>query len=542
MQIFNHLPVPAIHLNVDGRMLNINDQAKSLLNIHDNVEDRPFFTRYIDAAELISFGQFFNKLLPQITQSYSTSLILPGQKSIPVTIDASCTETGKRLFVIHSNVSCKPVCAENCLRSKMLDAQYQYNPCGILLVNDCMEMTSFNREFINIWKIPQHIQDSRDEEASLRSVLDKLIDPDGFLARVRELYEKRDEISTDEISLLDGRVLYRHTYPIYNNDEYLGRVWYFLDITSLKIAQYQVEKQQIFQNAILEHIQDGIIACDALGNLSHFNRASRKLYSNNHDAAVPDHLDQLKVLAADEHTPLPAQANPLAMALAGERVNNVEVTIMPQPGVVHSFRVNGQAMHDGYGNKLGAVISLHDITDLNRVKEQLRYMAYHDALTGLPNRRLFHDLLLQSLKHPHRYNQHVAVLFLDLDNFKRVNDIHGHSRGDMMLSQVADTLQGCLRESDILCRWGGDEFVIGLLESAGVESIMSVAEKICQRVLNCIEGEQKECQITVSIGISIYPTHGSEPDLLIRNADMAMYRAKKVGKNRCELFSPENLK
>ena len=133
-------------------------------------------------------------------------------------------------------------------------------------------------------------------------------------------------------------------------------------------------------------------------------------------------------------------------------------------------------------DKLGAVISLHDITDLTKAKEQLKFMAYHDALTGLPNRRLFHDLLLQNLKQAARNNQKVGVLFLDMDNFKSVNDTHGHLAGDKLLIEVGKTLESCLRESDILCRWGGDEFVIGILENHEDEEILKVAQKICQTV------------------------------------------------------------
>src|SRR5512133_1163706 len=104
-------------------------------------------------------------------------------------------------------------------------------------------------------------------------------DPEGFLDRVSELYRNPDEVSTDQLYLRDGRVLYRHTHPIYTSGSYLGRFWYYLDITPFKAAQYQMERQRIFHNAILENIQDGIVACDADGNISLFNRASRHLYS-----------------------------------------------------------------------------------------------------------------------------------------------------------------------------------------------------------------------------------------------------------------------
>jgi diguanylate cyclase (GGDEF)-like protein len=105
---------------------------------------------------------------------------------------------------------------------------------------------------------------------------------------------------------------------------------------------------------------------------------------------------------------------------------------------------------------------------------------------------------------------------------------------------MPETLRTCLRDSDIICRWGGDEFVIGLLASSANDEVIAVAEKICAKVLENISKKDRSFQVSVSVGIAMYPAHGTEPDLLIRNADMAMYRAKRLGKNRCELFLPKD--
>ena len=301
-----------------------------------------------------------------------------------------------------------------------------------------------------------------------------------------------------------------------------------------------MERQRIFHNAILENIQDGIVACDAAGNICLFNRASRHLYSQTLSEPKPVHFSELEHYAPDDISPIPPTETPLAKALAGATLKNEEVVIF-RKHTQHTLRVNGQAMYNSEGEKLGAVISLHDITDLNRVKEQLRFMAYHDALTGLPNRRLFHDLLQHSLRHAQRHNEQVGVLVLDLDNFKTVNDVFGHDAGDQILQEVADSLRQFLRGSDILCRWGGDEFVIALLESGHTNGVEKVAIKLCEKVLERVLNTGTYCRLSVSVGIAMYPRHGTEPDLLIRNADMAMYRAKRLGRNRCEVFHPDDL-
>ena len=233
------------------------------------------------------------------------------------------------------------------------------------------------------------------------------------------------------------------------------------------------------------------------------------------------------------------ELNPLRKVLNGETIENEEIAVTTFSGKEYTLRINGQSIMHERSDRIGAVMSLHDITDINEAKEQLKFLAYHDPLTALPNRRLFHDLLLQNLKQAARNDQKVGVLFLDMDNFKSINDSHGHEVGDTLLKEVGEILKSCLRDSDLLCRWGGDEFIIGLPENYGSDDIVRVAEKICRTVLQRIKEINSTFHISVTIGIAISPDHGTTPDRLIRNADVTMYHAKKLGKNRCELFSKE---
>lgn len=407
------------------------------------------------------------------------------------------------------------------------------------MVNTKMEMLSYNDEFLKMWEIPAHVQQSRDEDASLKCVMDKVADPEHFIAKIESLYANSTDVSTDEIELKDGRVFYRHTYPIHNLDTYLGRVWYFLDISPLQQAQLQIEKQQIFQKTILENVQDGIISCNAKGKIDLMNYAARQFYGFTMTSPIGLDIEKLVQFKTDRITPLSGTKHPLRRALNGHSIENEEIVVTPKDGKEHTFRVNGHSMRHDNTESIGAVVSLHDITDLNEAKEQLQFMAYHDPLTTLPNRRLFHDLLLQNLKQADRNIQKVGVLFLDMDNFKSINDLYGHDAGDELLIEVGKTLQTCLRESDLICRWGGDEFVIALLENYGSDDIVKVADKICKTVLQRIKHENSLFNVSVTIGIAISPENGKDPDRLIRNADVAMYHAKKLGKNRCELFSKE---
>jgi diguanylate cyclase (GGDEF)-like protein len=172
-----------------------------------------------------------------------------------------------------------------------------------------------------------------------------------------------------------------------------------------------------------------------------------------------------------------------------------------------------------------------------RHAERVEYLAYHDGLTGLPNRSLFTRLLSQSLSEAHRYNKQLAVSFLDLDRFKQINDTLGHEAGDQLLKEVATRLRGCVRDSDTVARLGGDEFVVLLPELRDGTYAATVAQKILTAISRPFILIGQEFRVTASIGISAYPQDGLDEQTLTKNADIAMYQAKAEGKNNFQFYS-----
>lgn len=172
-----------------------------------------------------------------------------------------------------------------------------------------------------------------------------------------------------------------------------------------------------------------------------------------------------------------------------------------------------------------------DITHRHRREEQIRHLALHDGLTGVANRRLMLERLQQLLALSAKQSHGIAVLFLDLDGFKTVNDHHGHEMGDHVLQTVAQRLQGLLRASDTVARLGGDEFVILLHQTESSEAVGAIAERIMAAIRQPISGQDVVVTVGVSIGIALYPQHGSQPAQLLTLADQAMYRAKRQGKH-----------
>jgi diguanylate cyclase (GGDEF)-like protein/PAS domain S-box-containing protein len=179
-----------------------------------------------------------------------------------------------------------------------------------------------------------------------------------------------------------------------------------------------------------------------------------------------------------------------------------------------------------------------DISAQKQREAQLHFLATHDPLTELPNRTLFRDRLNQAILRAQRSQRLVAVLFIDLDNFKAVNDTYGHDKGDRVLQAVARRLSGCIRQSDTIARSGGDEFT-GLIEDlTNLYGAVTVAENILAVLSKPFRLEQEEFYITASVGISIYPIDGSSGDVLIQKSDVAMYRAKSLGKNDYQFHTP----
>ncbi|MCF6156034.1 MAG: EAL domain-containing protein [Candidatus Brocadia sp.] len=178
-----------------------------------------------------------------------------------------------------------------------------------------------------------------------------------------------------------------------------------------------------------------------------------------------------------------------------------------------------------------------EIEERKRVEEKIKHMAFHDTLTSLPNRLLFNDRLTLSLAHVHRTNEKLAVMFLDLDRFKSINDTLGHSVGDLLLHEIANRLRRCIREEDTVARFAGDEFTLLLLGINESEDVSNIARKILDTIQQPLMIREHELYISTSIGIAIYPNDGADAETLLKNADTAMYHAKEQGRNNYQFYT-----
>ena len=311
----------------------------------------------------------------------------------------------------------------------------------------------------------------------------------------------------------------------------LSTTKYYLD-ASLK-------SKSDFLEAVINNISGGVIVCNSKEALTLQNSTITKLYGPmlNKLTSIGEWAKAHPLYKADDET-TKLDEYPLFSALQGKEVKDIEVIMKDYKGKKHVMSVDGSQLRDTEDENMGALIVLNDISQRKDDEELLRYRATHDMLTDLPNKTLLLDRLNQAIVTANRQNTKVSVIFIDLDNFKYINDALGHSIGDQLLKVVAKRFKALLRASDTLARFGGDEFVIVVTDQEDVHnSIRGLLERILASIAEPYVVQKHKLNITCSIGFSTFPESGKDVETLLKNADNAMYQAKEKGKNNYQFFN-----
>ncbi|MBC7906489.1 MAG: EAL domain-containing protein [Rhodospirillaceae bacterium] len=309
------------------------------------------------------------------------------------------------------------------------------------------------------------------------------------------------------------------------------------ELTNANLALSGERSELLLAASVFENTIEGIVVVDAAGIILSVNTAFCTITGY----AVPDVVgQQFQRFQSDANEPAFYAA--IRHALTHHRHWEGEVWSRRKDGTPFlgwatlslipedAERVKG----GGSGRRYLAVFN--DITELRRKDEHIHHLAYHDPLTGLPNRRLLQDRLNHAVAVAERHAQSLALIFIDVDQFKTINDSLGHEVGDTLLELVAERLVGSVRSMDTVCRWGGDEFVVMIENCQGIEDVRQVADKILSSLSGPMDLHVATIHSSVSLGISLFPQDGNEPTLLMRNADAALYEAKIAGRNRYHFF------
>lgn len=299
------------------------------------------------------------------------------------------------------------------------------------------------------------------------------------------------------------------------------------DITKRQQAQ---TKLQLCAN-VFTHAREGIAITDASGTIIEVNETFIQVTGYSRDELIGQNP---RMLQSGRQTAAFYEAMWNDLSINGHWTG--EIWNRRKNGELYAELLTISDVRDENDNILNYVALFTDITQMKEHQQQLEYIAHYDILTGLPNRALLADRLSQAMLHTQRSNRLLAVLFVDLDGFKAVNDQHGHDIGDQLLIKVAQRMQGALRSGDTLARLGGDEFVAVLVDLGKLEDCEPVLERLLKAASKSVIINNAEMHVSASIGVTLYPQDPVDTDQLIRHADQAMYIAKQIGKNRYHLF------
>lgn len=292
------------------------------------------------------------------------------------------------------------------------------------------------------------------------------------------------------------------------------------------------ERTQITLNSISE----AVLTTDLQGNVTYLNVVAEAMTGWPRKDAVGRPLAEVfKVIDSETHE---TALNPAQRAIEEDRSIGLTMdsVLIRRDGSESTIEDSSTPIHNRNGQVTGAVIVFHDVSQSRAMAQKMSHLAQHDFLTGLPNRLLLMERLSQAIGLAQRHHKQVALLFLDLDYFKHINDSLGHAVGDQLLQSVAHRLRAGVRSTDTVCRQGGDEFVILLTDIEQLEDVAHIAEKLLATLAAPQHIGGHELHVTLSIGISIYPDDGNDVDTVIQNADTAMYHAKANGRNNYQFF------
>ncbi len=309
------------------------------------------------------------------------------------------------------------------------------------------------------------------------------------------------------------------------------------EIAGRKRAEEEIKRLSRQYELILKFADVGILGIDLRGTITFVNEAAAAMLGYEKQALVGKNAHATLHYARPDGTAYPPEQCPIYAAERERTIRSGEEVFWKKDGTGFPIEFQSIPIHeDGIG---GAVLTFRDITERKRMEEDIRHMAHHDVLTGLPNRRLFINLIKVEAAQARRHRAKLAVMFLDLDRFKEVNDTLGHEVGDLLLKEVAGRLRSTMRESDTIARIGGDEFNIILADVDNPEYAARAAQKILKEIQRPFAIRGHELNVSTSLGISIFPDDSGDLDTLLRYADIAMYHAKERGRNRFQFYSPD---
>lgn len=388
-------------------------------------------------------------------------------------------------------------------------------------------LADFQRALVETTPVPIRVEDAQGRALICNPAFEALFDGQELPKPASPVFPHPANPQVYEANMLSSQQEWRsviiHWAPFTppGSDE-PGVISAILDITERK----QNEERLRLAETVFQTAADAIMVTDAAGVIQSVNPAFTHITGYVHEEAIGQ---TPRLLKSERHD---AQFYARFWRILAENGRwSGEMWQRRKNGQTYPAWESIEAVRDPDGQIVQYVAFFSDITQRKLAEQEIFFRANYDPLTGLPNRSLLHERIDQALKRAHRHGQRVALMFLDLDRFKQVNDTLGHACGDALLHQAADRLKNCIRETDTVARYSGDEFVLVLVDMTHDRDAHALAEKVIDRIAEPFHLNGNVIHIGVSIGIVLYPDHDADAATLLRYADLAMYQAKSAGRN-----------
>ncbi len=418
----------------------------------------------------------------------------------------------------------------------LLQATIESTADGILAVDSQGKIVTFNSKFAQMWQVPNFLLNSTYNNQILGFGINQLKYPENFIKRSKELSDIPESESFDIIDFKDGRIFERYSLPQRTGGKITGRVFSFRDVTERLRGEEALRKSEERFNLLTRATNDAVWDLDLLKEELWWSEEFDKLfgYSLNQDQSVKwefwcgqIHPEERERVVANFNNTIAGKAEYWLEEYSFRCADGRYVFVLDR----------GYIIRDESGKAVRAIGTMMDITERKQAEEIIRYQAVYDQLTGLPNRILFNERLSASLRQIKNSKRMLAVMFLDLDRFKKINDTLGHAAGDRLLEVFAARISDTLRSTDTVSRWGGDEFTVLLPNINSPEDAVRTAQRIQEKLKPVFKLEEQSLHVTSSIGIAIYPDDGEDAETLVKNADAALYRAKERGRNNYQFYN-----
>ena len=335
-----------------------------------------------------------------------------------------------------------------------------------------------------------------------------------------------------------GAYVWAIAAPLYNSfGQRVGIVESIRDISDQKAVQAAMQQNQEYLRKLyhgIEHSASAVLITDATGTIEYVNRKFTQVTGYTVDEAIGKNPRILK----SDTTPREVFDNLWKTILSGSEWRG-ELQNRRKNGEIYWSVASISPLLDDQGEITHFVANVEDINDRKNAEATIEHMAYYDPLTELPNRRMLKDRLDLAIKRSRRQGSKMALMYLDIDSFKHINDSLGHPAGDSLLREMAKRYCEALRDDDIVCRLGGDEFAVILHDIQRDEDVVLVANKLLAQTAGAVKLDDMEVMVTVSVGVALFPKDGEDGDSLGKHADIALYQAKRGGKNTFRFFSEE---